>query len=502
MTTFVCTACGQQSGKWLGQCPGCGGWNSFAEEVRTRAKSAARRTGSTPPIPVAEAAAASTERIRTGMEGVDRVLGGGLVPGSLVLLSGEPGIGKSTLLLQVAAALATAAAPALYVSAEESAEQVALRARRLDLAKRELLLLPETSCDAVLATLESLRPSVVVVDSVQTLTVEEVDGVAGSVSQVRQVAARFQQLAKTRGVPVILVGHVTKEGMIAGPKLLEHLVDVVLSLEGEPGHDLRALRASKNRFGAVAELALFAMTDAGLEGVRNASAWLLQDRRPGAPRARSWPPPWRAARRSWSMSRPWSPPRPWALHGGWPRGSTHPVSPSSSPSSSATPGSTSPLPTSTSTWPAAWPCASPPSTWPSPSPSCRAPPTERSRETWWSSARSVSWARCARSAAPPSGCAKPRRSASAGWRYPPATLPTPPSTCRPCRSPASRICASCWSSLRSFQLSAEALAQIPVPVAHDDLAVVTTKDENAHLPPGAQPRIFGPGLPKPAGGAG
>lgn len=284
MAGFFCTACGHESSKWLGQCPGCGAWNSFAgAPSRPRGRGRPQPAPGPAPIPVAAAAVSTSERVLTGLEGVDRVLGGGLVAGSLILLAGEPGIGKSTLLLQVAAGLARPSAPALYVTAEESAEQVALRARRLALSVPELLLLPETSCDAVLSQLEGLDPAVVIVDSVQTLSLEEADGAAGSVGQVRLVAGRFQQLAKARGVPVILVGHVTKEGMIAGPKLLEHLVDVVLSLEGEPGHDLRALRASKNRFGTVAELALFSMTDAGLEGVRNPSAWLLQDRRPGAP---------------------------------------------------------------------------------------------------------------------------------------------------------------------------------------------------------------------------
>lgn len=233
-------------------------------------------------VPVTEAVCDSDVRVSTGIEGVDRVLGGGLVPGSLVLLAGEPGIGKSTLILQVAAALGRDQAPAIYVSGEESARQVALRAQRTGCAVPNLMLLPETSCQAILRQLQTLSPAAVIVDSVQTMVVAELEAAAGSVSQVRQVAARFQALAKTGNVPVILVGHVNKEGMIAGPKLLEHLVDVVLSLEGEPGHDLRLLRAVKNRFGTVAELALFSMTGAGLQGVRNASAWLLADRQRGA----------------------------------------------------------------------------------------------------------------------------------------------------------------------------------------------------------------------------
>jgi DNA repair protein RadA/Sms len=234
-------------------------------------------------VSVSEAAAAAAVRTATGLDGVDRVLGGGLVPGSLVLVAGEPGVGKSTLLLQVAAATAAARGPVVYVTGEESVEQVALRARRTGGLAPDLLLLAETSCEAVVAQLDELAPSLVVVDSIQTQTCDDVDAVAGSVSQVRQAAARFQHLAKTRGVPVMLVGHVTKDGHIAGPKLLEHLVDVVLSLEGEPGHDLRLLRAGKNRFGTVAELALYAMTERGLEGVHNPSAWLLEDRRRGVP---------------------------------------------------------------------------------------------------------------------------------------------------------------------------------------------------------------------------
>jgi len=280
---FFCGECGYESHKWLGRCPGCEAWNSFVAQPAPRRKGPVVVPRGAAPVPITDAAAALEERVLTGIEGVDRVLGGGLVRGSLILLAGEPGVGKSTLLLQVAAALAGSQAPAVYVSGEESAQQVALRARRLGVAAPHLLLLPETSTEAVLGHLEGTAPSVVVVDSVQTMVAEGVEAVAGSPTQVRQVAARFQQLAKTRGVPVVLVGHVTKDGMIAGPKLLEHLVDVVLSFEGEPGHDVRLLRAGKNRFGTVAELALFAMTDDGLEQVRNPSAWLLEDRQVGAP---------------------------------------------------------------------------------------------------------------------------------------------------------------------------------------------------------------------------
>ncbi|MGD9253804.1 MAG: DNA repair protein RadA [Holophagae bacterium] len=281
---FFCSSCGHESGKWLGQCPGCGDWNTFAEQPAAprSKKGAAVPARGTTAVPVTEAATAPAERIPTGLDGLDRVLGGGLVPGSLALLAGEPGIGKSTILLQVAAHLAKTRGVAVYITGEESPEQVAIRARRIDGLHERLLLLAETSSEAVLRQLDRLDPCLVVVDSVQTAVLDGVDAVAGSVSQVRQVAARFQHLAKTRGIPVVLVGHVTKEGSIAGPKLLEHLVDVVLSLEGEPGHELRAVRAGKNRFGTISELALYSMTGRGLEAVRNASAWLLEDRQAGA----------------------------------------------------------------------------------------------------------------------------------------------------------------------------------------------------------------------------
>ncbi len=286
-TIFFCTDCGHESRKWLGQCPGCGGWNTYVEQPRAPRQKAGKGVKTPPrnqrPVSVTDAMATVTERIQCGIGGIDRVLGGGLVPGSLILLSGEPGVGKSTILLQMAAALAGGESPAIYVSAEESVQQVALRAERIDGIRSQLLLHAETSVEVVIRHLEDLKPAVIVIDSVQTMVAAEVEAMAGSPSQVRAVAARFQHIAKTRGIPVILVGHVTKDGMIAGPKLLEHLVDVVLSLEGEPGHDLRVLRATKNRFGTVSELALFSMTGSGLEGVRNPSAWLLEDRRVGAP---------------------------------------------------------------------------------------------------------------------------------------------------------------------------------------------------------------------------
>jgi len=282
---FFCTECGNETSKWMGRCPACGAWNSLAAAPAAPGKGARKGAARPPaePVPVSGAATRPEPRIPVGPEGLDRVLGGGLVPGSLVLLSGEPGIGKSTLLLQMAASLQERDRPVLVVSGEESPRQVALRARRLGIASERVLLLPETSTEGVIDRIAQVDPACVVVDSVQTMTAAGVDSAAGSVSQVRAVAALFQEVAKSRGTPVVLVGHVTKDGQVAGPKLLEHLVDVVLTMEGEPGHELRLLRATKNRFGTVAELALFSMTGSGLEPVRNPSAWLLEDRQAGAP---------------------------------------------------------------------------------------------------------------------------------------------------------------------------------------------------------------------------
>jgi DNA repair protein RadA/Sms len=277
---FECTACGQRSGKWLGRCPACGGWNSF-EQVpeRTRARESAPAVQ---PVPLSAAELADAPRTSTGIPGLDRVLGGGLVAGSVLLLAGEPGVGKSTLLLQVAA-LVSERGPVLYVSAEESGRQVALRAHRLGCVKERVLLLAEPVVESVVATAAALKPELVIADSVQTMLSERVPAVPGSVTQVREVASQLLELAKRGGPPVVLVGHVTKDGMVAGPKSLEHLVDVVLEFAGGVTHPHRTLRATKNRFGPAMELALFAMGDAGLSEVTNPSAVLLADRRVGAP---------------------------------------------------------------------------------------------------------------------------------------------------------------------------------------------------------------------------
>jgi DNA repair protein RadA/Sms len=279
-TLFECTACGQQSGKWLGRCPGCGGWNTLEQVAAERRP---RPPGPTAePVPLTDAELADVGRRPCGIAGFDRVLGGGLVPGSVLLLAGEPGVGKSTLLLQVAAAIASSGGSVLYVSAEESARQVALRARRLGCSEDRILLLAEPVVESVAATAARLRPALVVVDSVQTMVSERVPAVAGTVTQVREVAAQLTVLAKRDGPSVVLVGHVTKDGTVAGPKSLEHLVDVVLDFAGGTGHPHRTLRATKNRFGPAMELALFAMGDRGLREVDNASAVLLADRRAGA----------------------------------------------------------------------------------------------------------------------------------------------------------------------------------------------------------------------------
>ena len=277
---FECTACGQRSPKWMGRCPSCGGWNTL-EQVPDQLRNAERegRTAS-PVISLADAELADAPRVATGIAGFDRVLGGGLVPGSVVLLAGEPGVGKSTLLLQVAAQRA-AAAPVVYVSAEESARQVALRAHRLGCVHPSVLLLAEPIVESVVARAREVKPSLLIADSVQTMLSDRVPAVPGSVTQVREVASQLLDLAKRDGPPVVLVGHVTKEGLVAGPKSLEHLVDAVVEFSGGSSHPHRLLRATKNRFGPALELALFAMTDRGLREIENASAVLLSDRRTG-----------------------------------------------------------------------------------------------------------------------------------------------------------------------------------------------------------------------------
>ncbi|HUA12086.1 MAG TPA: DNA repair protein RadA [Solirubrobacteraceae bacterium] len=271
-TAFVCSQCGQITPKWHGRCPGCGEWNTLVEEVAASASRAPRAAPPARPVPLAEFGESAVERMATGVSELDRVLGGGLVPGSLVLLGGSPGIGKSTLTNMVLGHLQGAGLPTLYVSGEESGEQVRLRAERLAPGALQVPVLAETDLDVVLATIAAERPAACVIDSVQTLGSRELSGAPGSVGQVREVAARVMDVAKREGVAVILVGHVTKEGSLAGPRVLEHLVDCVLQFEGERERPYRELRALKNRFGATSEAALFEMRQGGLVEVLDASA--------------------------------------------------------------------------------------------------------------------------------------------------------------------------------------------------------------------------------------
>ncbi|MFN0063624.1 MAG: DNA repair protein RadA [Myxococcaceae bacterium] len=278
---FACQACGAQAPKWLGKCPDCGGWNTMAEEV---AEDPSRRPtmgnapgASSKPVALSDVPTDAEARRRTGIHELDRVLGGGVVAGSLVLLGGDPGIGKSTLLLSAMARL-SASGPVLYVSGEESLRQTKLRADRLEISAPKLHLLAETDANVILATAEDMKPTALVVDSIQTLFLPELQSAPGSVTQVREVAGRLMLFAKRSGVPTFLVGHVTKDGAIAGPRVLEHLVDTVLYFEGERGHSFRILRAHKNRFGSTDEVGVFEMKGAGLEEVLDPSALFLAER--------------------------------------------------------------------------------------------------------------------------------------------------------------------------------------------------------------------------------
>ena len=287
---YVCGTCGATSLRWEGQCRSCGGWNTLVETAVERKPAAARGAPlAVPPATrLSDISGAESERIVVGMREVDRVLGGGLVPGSLVLLGGEPGIGKSTLVLAVAGAIAGSGdGRVLYASGEESTAQIHLRAARLGLtgsgAGDQIDVLAETAVERIVAAAEAAQPALLVVDSIQTLTADELDGPPGSVGQVRSAAARLQALAKEHAIPVVLVGHVTKDGSLAGPKTLEHVVDVVLTLEGERFSGLRLLRASKNRFGSTEEVGVFEMTGDGLREVSDPAAAFLEPDSLGSP---------------------------------------------------------------------------------------------------------------------------------------------------------------------------------------------------------------------------
>jgi DNA repair protein RadA/Sms len=290
-TVYACAECGQTSPKWLGQCPACRRWNTMQEELQAPEPKGAPRgwgppgAGASRPIPLREVEARDEERRRTGIGEFDRVLGGGIVPGALVLLGGDPGIGKSTLLLAALDRLARAEPdrPILYVSGEESARQVKLRADRLGCAAEALRVLAETDAEKVLRAAEALKPAAIAVDSIQTQYLPELQSAPGTVTQIREVAARFMALAKTTETPVFLVGHVTKDGAIAGPRVLEHMVDTVLYFEGGGAHPYRVLRAHKNRFGSASEIGVFEMKAGGLAEVANPSALFLSERPEDAP---------------------------------------------------------------------------------------------------------------------------------------------------------------------------------------------------------------------------
>jgi len=283
-TIYTCSDCGGTSPRWLGKCPACGAWNTLVESVAESAGAGKNRLSAPQYAGLAQAQAVmplsaieATEvaRAASGIEELDRVLGGGVVEGGVVLIGGDPGIGKSTLLLQAMDALHRQGLPTLYVTGEESGAQVALRSRRLGLDNSQVQVLAEIQLEKILATVEAMQPSVCVVDSIQTIYSDQLTSAPGSVAQVRECAAHLTRLAKATGIAVILVGHVTKEGALAGPRVLEHMVDTVLYFEGDTHSSYRLVRAIKNRFGAVNEIGVFAMTERGLRGVSNPSAIFL-----------------------------------------------------------------------------------------------------------------------------------------------------------------------------------------------------------------------------------
>lgn len=293
-TVFVCQNCGRQERKWIGRCADCGEFGTFVEErfrptpqaAGKGAASGARLTSDSfrvvKPLPYNEIESQDDARTPSGIEEFDRVLGGGIVAGSLVLIGGSPGIGKSTIIIQTADRLSRSGASVLYVSGEESERQIKMRGERLGIGAENLFLLPETNLENILAETDKLRPDYVIIDSIQTVFSEKIESAPGSVSQVREVAGALMVFAKQTGTPVFLIGHVTKEGSIAGPKALEHIVDTVLYFEGDRHHNHRIIRATKNRFGAANEIGVFEMTATGLVAVGNPSEVFLQERPAGA----------------------------------------------------------------------------------------------------------------------------------------------------------------------------------------------------------------------------
>ncbi|MBP3610788.1 MAG: DNA repair protein RadA [Lachnospiraceae bacterium] len=279
-SVFFCKECGYESAKWLGQCPGCRAWNSFTEEpvIQTKQKSSIlAAAGASKPLPLNEVSSDKEERTLIGIKEFDRVLGGGIVKGSLVLVGGDPGIGKSTLLLQMCREISTRH-KVFYISGEESAQQIKMRADRLGKFSGEVLLLSETNLDQIEQTLEQEKPEIVIIDSIQTMYREEVGAAPGSVSQVRESTASLMRLAKVKEISIFIVGHVTKEGTVAGPRMLEHMVDTVLYFEGDNSAAYRILRAVKNRFGSTNEIGVFEMSGTGLKEVANPSEYMLEGR--------------------------------------------------------------------------------------------------------------------------------------------------------------------------------------------------------------------------------
>jgi DNA repair protein RadA/Sms len=281
-THFVCQSCGYQAPKWLGRCPGCQGWNTFVEERVIEEKAPERDLlgfeAEAVPMPMTEIVREERERLQIGIGEFDRVLGGGIVFGSVILVGGDPGIGKSTLLLQVMNRLASKERKVLYISGEESLQQTKMRADRLGVSSDQLYVVSETSLEKILHDIQTIRPSTVVVDSIQTIYCSDLPSTPGSISQVREASSRLLYLAKHLSIPIFLIGHVTKEGFIAGPKVLEHMVDTVLYIEGEANYSFRILRAVKNRFGSTNEIGVFEMKDSGLVEVLSPSEFFLSGR--------------------------------------------------------------------------------------------------------------------------------------------------------------------------------------------------------------------------------
>ena len=286
-TQYVCQSCGRATPAYMGRCPRCGEFDTMVEQlVELESPAKGRKSGglaSSKPIRLHEVEADGLDRLALPVQEFSRVLGGGLVPGSLILVGGDPGIGKSTLLLEIAGLAANLHGPVLYVSGEESARQIKMRAERLRMDANDLFLVTETNLHAILDHINTVRPVMTIVDSIQTTYDDNLNSSAGSVSQVRESAARLQEIAKQTGVIIVLVGHVTKEGAIAGPRVLEHIVDTVLYLEGDPFHRYRLLRSVKNRFGATSEVGVFEMVEQGMVEVTNPSEAFLAERQANAP---------------------------------------------------------------------------------------------------------------------------------------------------------------------------------------------------------------------------